>query len=305
MKDTVEMNVPPETLIAKETSLKKIRKKIGKYLNLSVILKVLVHLAALITAAVLAGIIIYILVMGIPNLKPELFEMKYTSDNGSLMPALINTFAMVLMTMVLAVPIGICSAIYLVEYAKRDSRLVKVIRVTTETLSGIPSIIYGLFGYLCFGVFFKLGYSMLSGAFTLAIMVLPSILRTTEEALIAVSDSYRQGSYGLGAGKLRTIFKVVLPSAVPGILSGVILAVGRVFGETAALIYTAGTVAKVPKTVLGSGRTLAVHMYQLFNEGLAMEKGYATGVVLLVFVLGINGISGLIAKKLGEGGETK
>lgn len=305
MKEAVQMNVSQRALITKENTVRKIKRKIGKYYNLSVILRVLVYLAALITAAVLAGIIIYILVMGIPNLTPEMFELKYTSDNGSLMPALINTLIMVLMTMIMAVPVGICSAIYLVEYAKRESRLVKLIRITTETLSGIPSIIYGLFGYLCFGVFLNLGYSMLSGAFTLAIMVLPSVLRTTEEALMAVPDSYRQGSCGLGAGKLRTIFKVVLPSAVPGILAGVILAAGRVFGETAALIYTAGTVAKVPKSVLGSGRTLAVHMYQLFNEGLAMEKGYATGVVLLVFVLGINGISNLIGKKLGEGGETK
>lgn len=273
--------------------------------SVSVILRVLVNLSALLTVLVLAGIIIYILAMGIPNITPELFELKYNSDNASVMPALINTLIMVLATLLFSVPVGICSAIYLVEYSKRGSRLVKLIRVTTETLSGIPSIVYGLFGYLCFGVYFGFGYSLLSGALTLSIMVLPSVMRTTEEALLAVPDSYRQGSFGLGAGKLRTILKVVLPSAVPGILAGVILAIGRIFGETAALIYTAGTVARVPRSIMGSGRTLAVHMYQLFSEGLAMEKGYATGVVLLVFVLVINGISNLIGKKLGGEGESK
>ena len=132
---------------------------------------------------------------------------------------------------------------------------------------GIPSIVYGLFGFLMFAVAFKWGYSFLGGALTLAMMVLPTIMRTTEEALKAVPDSYREGSFGLGAGKLRTVFRIVLPSAVPGILAGVILAIGRIVGETAALIYTAGTVAQVPKNVLGSGRTLAIHMYMLSSEG--------------------------------------
>lgn len=273
-------------------------KKTKKVLNSSMIIRGLVYLAAILTVGVLASLIIYILVMGIPNLTPDLFAWKYTSENGSVVPALINTLIMVVLTLLMAVPVGIGSAIYLVEYAKKESKFVKVIRITTETLSGIPSIVYGLFGYLCFSMYFKLGYSLLSGALTLAIMVLPSIMRTTEEALISVPDSFREGSFGLGAGKLRTIFKIVLPSAVPGILSGVILAIGRIVGETAALIFTAGTVAKVPDSILGSGRTIAVHMYQLFNEGLAMEKGYGTGVVLLVLVLGINGISNLIGKKL-------
>lgn len=272
--------------------------KLRKYLNLSVFLRMLVYAAALITVLVLASIIIYILVMGIPNLTPDLFEWEYNSKNGSLMPALVNTLIMIVVTLLMAVPVGVGSAIYLVEYAKQDSRFVRLIRLATETLSGIPSIVYGLFGYLCFGIFFNLKLSMLSGAFTLTIMVLPSIMRTTEEALLSVPEAYRQGSFGLGAGKLRTIFRVVLPSAVPGILAGVILAIGRIFGETAALIYTAGTVAEVPQNLLGSGRTLAVHMYQLFNEGLAMEKGYATAVVMLVIVLGINGLSSMIGKKL-------
>ena len=281
-------------------------KQLQKYLNLSMVLRVLVYFSAICTVGVLAGLIVYILVMGIPNLTPDLFAWEYTSDNGSVVPALLNTLIMVAVTLLMAVPIGICSAIYLVEYASKSSKLVKLIRITTETLSGIPSIVYGLFGYLCFSVFFKLGYSLLSGALTLSIMVLPSIMRTTEEALMSVPDTYREGSFGLGAGKLRTIFRVVLPSAIPGILAGVILAIGRIVGETAALIYTAGTVAKVPGSLLGSGRTIAVHMYQLFNEGLSMEKGYGTGVVLLVLVLIINGISNLVGKKFaGSDGTAK
>lgn len=253
--------------------------KVKKIYNLSTTLRALVYLSATLTVGVLASLIIYVLVMGIPNLTPDLFAWKYTSENGSLTHALINTLIMVVMTLIIAVPIGIGSAIYLVEYASRESKLVKVIRITTETLSGIPSIVYGLFGSLCFCVYLKMGLSLLAGALTLAIMVLPSIMRTTEEALILVSDMYREGSFGLGVGKLRTIFKIVLPSAVPGIMAGVILAIGRIVGETAALIFTAGTVSKVPGSIMDSGRTIAVHMYQLFNEGLAMEKGYGTGVV--------------------------
>ena len=175
----------------------------------------------------------------------------------------------------------------------------EVIRLTTETLSGIPSIVYGLFGMLFFVNALGWGFSLLAGAFTLSIMILPLIMRTTEEALKAVPDSYREGSFGLGAGKLRTVFRIVLPSAVPGILAGIILAIGRIVGETAALIYTAGTVAQVPSSVFGSGRTLAVHMYNLSSEGLYMDQAYATAVILLVLVVGINALSGVIfARKL-------
>ena len=206
---------------------------------------------------------------------------------------------MAAISLLLAVPFGIGSAIYLVEYAKKGNKLVKVIRVTAETLTGIPSIVYGLFGMLFFVTALKWKFSILAGAFTLAIMILPVILRTTEEALLSVPDSYREGSFGLGAGKLRTIFKIVLPSAVPGILSGVILATGRVVGETAALLFTAGTIAKVAG-LMDSGRTLAVHMYALSSEGLYMNQMYATGVILMLIVLLINGCSGMIAKKIAK-----
>ena len=267
----------------------------------SFILMLLVMLSAIITFAVLLFLIAYILINGIPHIKPELFALKYTSENGSLFPALINTIIMTALSLIIAVPFGIFSAIFLVEYAKRGNKFINVIRITTETLSGIPSIVYGLFGMLFFVTTLKGGYSLLAGAFTLSIMILPLIMRTTEEALKAVPDSYREGSFGLGAGKLRTVFRIVLPSAVPGILAGVILAVGRIVGETAALIYTAGTVADIPDGVMGSGRTLAVHMYSMSREGLHMDQAYATAVVLLVLVIGINWLSGFIAKKITKG----
>ncbi|MGN0423262.1 MAG: phosphate ABC transporter permease PstA [Lachnospiraceae bacterium] len=264
----------------------------------SFIVMLLVMLSAILTFTVLIFLIAYILIHGVPYIKPSLFSMNYTSENASLMPALINTIIMTLLSLLIAVPFGIFSAIFLVEYAKRGNKFVEIIRLTTETLQGIPSIVYGLFGMLFFVTTCGWGFSILAGAFTLSIMVLPLIMRSTEEALKAVPDSYREGSFGLGAGKLRTVFRIVLPSAVPGILAGVILAIGRIVGETAALIYTAGTVAHFPKSVMSSGRTLAVHMYNLASEGLYMDQAYATAVILLALVVGINTLSGVVARKL-------
>ncbi len=264
-------------------------------------LRAAVYAGAGICIAVLIGILIYILVKGVPNLTPELFSLQYTSENASVVPALLNTLVIVALSLAIAVPLGIFSAIYLVEYAKKGNRFVKVVRITAETLAGIPSIVYGLFGYLLFVTTLGFGYSLLAGALTLSIMILPVILRTTEEALQSVPDLYREGSFGLGAGKLRTVFRIVLPSAAPGILAGVILAVGRLVGETAALIFTAGTVAQKPDSLLGSGRTLAVHLYALWNEGFATEKAYATAVILLVLVAGINTLSSVIASKWTKG----
>ena len=264
----------------------------------SFLMMLLVVLSAVITFAGLIFLIAYVLISGVPYLKPSLFSLTYTSENASLMPALINTVIMTILSLLIAVPFGIFSAIFLVEYAGRGNKFVEVIRLTTETLQGIPSIVYGLFGMLFFVSTYGWGFSILAGAFTLSIMVLPLIMRSTEEALKAVPDSYREGSFGLGAGKLRTVFRIVLPSAVPGILAGVILAVGRIVGETAALIYTAGTVADIPTDVMSSGRTLAVHMYNLASEGLYMDQAYATAVILLVLVVGINALSGFLAKKL-------
>ena len=268
---------------------------------LSLFLLLLVWGAALITFAMLALLVLFILIKGIPHLRPSLFTWEYNSDNVSLLPALINTVLMAGLSLLIAAPLGIFAAIYLTEYAKRGNRLVGLIRITAETLSGIPSIVYGLFGFLLFAVKFGWSYSILGGALTLAIMILPLIMRTTEEALKSVPDSYREGSFGLGAGKMRTVFRVVLPSAVPGILSGIILSIGRIVGETAALMYTAGTVAGVPGSVMGSGRTLAVHMYMLTNEGLHLDQAYGTAAVLLLIVVGINALSGLIARRLAAG----
>lgn len=264
----------------------------------SLTMLILIIISAAVTVGVLFSLIIYILTNGIVHLKPELFAWEFNTDNMSMMPAIISTVYITVLALVMAVPIGIFSAIYLVEYAKRGSKLVKIIRTTTETLQGIPSIVYGLFGYILFVITLGWSYSLIAGAVTLAIMILPLIIRTTEEALISVPDSYREGSFGLGAGKLRTVFRIVLPSAVPGILAGVILAIGRIVGETAALIYTAGTVADIPSSVFSSGRTLAVHMYNLASEGLYMDQAYATAVILLVLVVGINTLSGVVAKRL-------
>lgn len=255
--------------------------------------------AALITFSLLFFLIGFILVKGLPYLKPSLFSLHYNSENVSLFPAAISTLYMTSAALLLAVPLGVFAAIYLVEYASRGNRLVGLIRLTTETLAGIPSIVYGLFGMLLFVTAMGWGYSLLAGAFTLAIMILPLIIRAAEEALKAVPDAYREGSFGLGAGKLRTVVKIVLPSAMPGILSGVILAVGRIVGETAALIYTAGTVAQIPTNPMQSARTLSVHMYALSGEGLHIGEGYATAVVLLGVVVLINALSAGIAKRLG------
>lgn len=264
-----------------------------------------IYAGALFTTLVLLGIVGFILVNGVPHLTPTLFEWNYTSENVSLMPALISTLYMALLALLIAVPIGVSSAIYLVEYAKPGSRFVRAVRVTTETLQGIPSIIYGLFGMLFFTTVLGWGLSLLSGARTLAIMVLPVVMRTAEEALIAVPASYRAGGFALGAGYLRTIFRCVLPSALPGIVGGVLLALGRCVGEVAALLFTAGTIAQIPDfggqgifALFDSCRTLAVHMYVLASEGLHIDETYATAVVLLVLVTLLNVIANVAEKRL-------
>ncbi len=263
-------------------------------------LKAIVWIAGIATMAILIFLVLYILINGLPHIKPSLFSIHYNSQNVSLFPAMINTLTMVGLSLLFAGPIGIFSAVYLAEYAKRGSKFVAFIRLTSETLTGIPSIIFGIFGMLMFVDALHMGYSLLAGALTLALMILPVIMRATEEALHAVPDSYREGSFGLGAGKLRTIFKIVLPAAAPGILAGVILGIGRVVGETAALIYTAGTVAQIPKNIMGSGRTLAVHMYSLWTEGMNVDQSYATAVILLVVVIILNFISDAIAKRVNK-----
>lgn len=267
----------------------------------SSLLRAICWLAILCVIGVLCLFVGHILVRGVPHLSWKLFDLKYTSENVSMMPAMINTLIITGLSLLVAVPLGVGGAIYLAEYAKKESKLVRMVRVTAETLSGIPSILYGLFGMMFFVIVLGWGYSLLAGALTLAVMILPLILRTSEEALLSVPESYREGSFGLGAGRLRTVMRIVMPSAGSGILAGVILAIGRVVGETAALIYTAGTVSSVPENLLSSGRTLAIHMFVLSGEGLHVDEAYATAVVLLVVVVGMNALSSFVAKKLTRG----
>lgn len=268
---------------------------------LDIFLSIVTYGAAIVAVSILAFLIGYVVFRGVPNLKLSLFSPNYTSENVSVVPAIITTIEMTLLSLIIAVPLGVFTAIYLVEYAKRGNKIVALIRITAETLSGIPSIVYGLFGMLFFVTALGWGFSLIAGAFTLSIMILPLIMRTTEEALKSVPDSYREGSFGLGAGRLRTVFRIVLPAAVPGILSGIILAIGRIVGETAALIYTAGTVAQTPAKLTDSARTLAVHMYNLSSEGLHTNEAYATALILLVMVIGINALAAFAAKKLVRG----
>ena len=267
----------------------------------SLVMRVLVWGAALLTAGVLLALIAYILIRGVPNLKLSLFELEYNCENVSMFPSIVMTIYMTVLTLIITTPLGIGCAIYLTEYAKRGNKVVEVIRLAAETLSGIPSIVYGLFGMLFFVTALQRKNSILAGSCTLAIMVLPLIIRSTEEALKSVPDSYREASFGLGAGKLRTVVRVVLPPAMPGIVAGVILAVGRIVGETAALIYTAGTVAKITINPMESARTLAVHMYALSSEGLHTNEAFATGVVLLLVMLMLNATSNAIAKRITKG----
>lgn len=268
--------------------------------RLSLFLRLVVYLSASLAGLATVFIVGYILLKGIPFLRPELFSWTYNSENVSMLPALLNTILMAVFALLIALPIGIGASVYLTEYAKSGNPLVTVVRLATETLSGIPSVIYGLFGALFFVKFLNLGLSIVAGAATLSIMILPLIMRTTEEALLSVEDGYREGSFALGAGKLRTIFQVVLPSALPGIFSGVVLALGRVIGESAALIFTAGTVAEVAKSLTSSGRTLAVHMYLISGEGIYVNQTYATAVILLILVIVMNLLSEWIANKLGR-----
>ena len=263
-----------------------------------IILFILTWGFAIITFAALLFIIFHVLINGIPYLTPRLFERQFTIENVSMFPAIISTVMMVVLTLIMAVPLGIFTSIYLVEYVKSGNKFVMIIRSATEMLAGIPSVVYGLFGLLLFVEFFGFGWSLIAGALTLTIMILPTVIRTTEEALKAVPGSFREGGFALGAGKLRVVFRIVLPSAVPGILAGVILAIGRIIGETAALIFTAGTIPQIPESLTNSARTLAVHMWALSAEAHHTNEAYATAVILLLVVLLINAFSVVIARLL-------
>ena len=268
-----------------------------------IVIRWALYLSAALVIATIGFVSAYILISGIANITPSLFEFEYNSGNVSLFPAIINTVVIMVTALAVSVPIGIFSAVYLTEYASKSNKLVQYVRLAAETLSGIPSIVYGLFGMLLFVIYLKMGYSILAGSLTLAIMILPLIMRTAEEALIAVPDTFREGSFGLGAGRLVTTFKIILPSAFPGIFAGIILSVGRIFGETAALIFTAGTATGIAQGLKSSGRTLAVHLYNISSEGLYMKQAAATAAVLFMVVIIINASAYFVASKLGKGKE--
>ncbi|MGX7092106.1 phosphate ABC transporter permease PstA [Hutsoniella sourekii] len=267
--------------------------------------RLLVWAAGIFTLSMLLFIVGFILVKGIPALNLDMFAWNYTTDNVSMMPAIVSTLVIIAIALLIAVPIGVFTGFYLVEYADRNSKFLPVLRLATDTLAAVPSIVYGLFGMLFFvsNKRLGLGYSHWAGIFTITIMILPVVISSTEEALRSVNDNLRMGSLALGAGKLRTIFTVVLPVAMPGILSGVILAIGRIVGESAALIYTLGSSSQMMDSLSSSGRTLAVHMYMLSQEGLHVQEAYATATVLILIVLIINWLSTFLSRKLGTGGK--
>ncbi|TOJ21237.1 phosphate ABC transporter permease PstA [Vibrio parahaemolyticus] len=261
-----------------------------------------VWISAALTVGFLFWIIWYILSNGLQHVDWNFITDNYTrtGDEHGIFPMIVSTIYMVIASIAVAAPLGIMTAIYLTECAKVGSRLVKVIRFCTESLAGIPSIIFGLFGMTFFVAILGLGFSILSGALTLSILILPVIIRTTEEALMAVPQTYREGSYGLGASKIYTIWRLILPSAMPGILTSVILSIGRVIGESAPVFLTAGMVARIPDSLLDSGRTLTVHLYKLTTELFTIEEwnqAYGTATVLIVVVLLINMVTKLIARR--------
>lgn len=264
------------------------------------ILKTLVYLSAVFTVTTLVVIVGYIIMQGIGGINPKFLFSDYSaSGDGGILPMIVTTLYTVALSILIATPIGILSAIYLQEYAKKG-KLVKYIRFATESLSGIPSIIYGLFGGIFFVVTLGMKYSILSGSLTVAIIILPLIIRTTEEALKTVPQSYREASLALGSTKFQTLYKVVLPSAIPGILSGVILSVGRVIGESAAILLTAGTVAQMPGGIFDSARTLTVHAYLLTKEKGDIQTAASIGLVLIIMVLALNTIAKIVAKRLNK-----
>ena len=256
-------------------------------------LKYVCIVALVISLIALVAVVAYVLINGVDKLSLDLLFGDY-KDTPSILPAFIGTLQLVSIAAIIAVPIGVASAIFLVEYTNNKGKFVKIVQVATETLAGIPSIVYGLFGYLIFVVTFGWGYSMLAGGITLAIMILPTIVRSTQESLLSVQGGLREGAYALGASKVRTIFKIVLPSAAGGIVTAIILAIGRVVSESAVLILTIGMVVnKVPETLMAPGTSLALDIYYFASHGYPDEAA-ATAVVLLVFVMILNLLAGFI-----------
>ena len=245
--------------------------------------------ATLLTVLVLLFVVAFVLVKGLPGITWDFLSSapREMGKEGGILPTLVGTVLLPLLAISIAIPLGVGTAIYLTEYT-RETRMTRALRFGTDCLAGIPSIIFGLFGFIFFVVMLKMGWCLLSGALTLSIMVLPTIIRTSEEAIRAVPNSYREVSFSLGATRWETVMKVILPNALPGIVTGMILGVGRSIGETAAVIFTAGSSLRMPMTVFDSVRTMSVHFYILAREGISNEKAYATAAVLIISVLLIN-----------------
>ncbi len=266
----------------------------------------LIGLCTLLTVVILVYILLFVLINGLPNISWKFLTDPYSvrGDQQGILPMIINTVYMVIITLLIATPIGLATAVYLTQYAKQG-RLVRMIRFTTEVLAGIPSIIFGLVGSVLFSETLGFGYSILSGALTMTMMVLPTIVRTSEEAVLSVPMSYQEGALALGAGRLRVIFNIILPSAMPGILTAIILAMGRVVGESAALIFTLGMAYSMPtgvfSHVLQSGRSLTLHLYSLFSVGKDMDQAFATAAVLLIVVFILNRLASLTSNLLKKG----
>jgi len=262
--------------------------------------KILLWTSAAITVGILIFILGFIFIKGYKLINIDFLIKDYSaSGNGGILPMIIATLYTVLISILVATPIGILAAVYLTEYAKQG-KIVKIIRFATESLSGIPSIVYGLFGAIFFVTTLKLGYSILAGSLTVSIIILPVIIRTTEEALKAVPAAYKEASLGLGATRFQTLYKVIVPSAIPGILVGVILSVGRVIGESAAILLTTGTVAKMPEGIMSSARTLTVQSYLVTQEAGDIEQAAAVGIVLIVIILVLNLFAKIISKKFNK-----
>ena len=256
--------------------------------------------ALLFTLAALIALLVFVLAQGVQHVNWQLLFGDYGAE-PSLKPALVGTLYLIVISLLIAAPLGIGSAVFLTEYTGSGSRIVRIIRVATETLAGIPSIVYGIFGYLVFVVALRTGYSILGGGITLAVMILPVIVRSTEESLLAVPRSLREGSFALGSSKVRTIFSVVLPCAASGIVTSLILAAGRVISESAVLVLTIGMVVnKMPETPASPGTSLALDVYYFGSHGYP-EQAAAAGVVLLVLVICINGAAGVFGKLFGKG----
>ena len=265
-----------------------------------IILNITVWICAIFTVSVLASIVGFIFIKGAKLIKPSFLFSDYSANgSGGILPMIVATLYTIFLAVLIATPIGVLAAVYLKEYAKQG-KIVKIIRFATESLAGIPSIVYGLFGGIFFVVVLGFNYSILSGALTVSIIILPFIIRTTEESLKTVPINYREASLGLGATRFQTLYKVVLPSAVPGILSGLILSIGRVVGESAAILLTAGTVAQMPHSIFDSARTLTVHAYLVTKEKGNIEEAAAIGIVLIVIILILNSLAKLISKKINK-----